>query len=113
MLAKIRAAVLGLMPATVFKISLATSVIVLAASIIYRTATDTLHVNVDKVETTTLTLTGAEDLGGIEAGGYKGVSYSVKNQSTSPAHVFIRIEMRTPGLYEVVDTNEWCEVESA
>lgn len=118
-LAKIKAAVLGLTPATVFKISLATSVIVLAASIIYRTATQSIHVNLDKVETTTVVLNGSQDLGGIEAGGYKGVSYGVKNESTKPAYVFVRIEMGTPRLYEVVgasavgDPDGWCRVVDA
>lgn len=111
---KIRAVVAGLTPATVFKLTLCTSVIVvLAATIIYYTATDSKHVNIDKVETATVVLSGSDNLGGISAGGFKAVSYSITNNSTSPAYVFIRIEMATPGLYEVTGLTDWCEVEAA
>ena len=108
---KIRAGLLGLTPATIFKLTFFTSVVVaVAATIIYHTATDSLHVNVNKVETTTVVLNGSDDIGGIESGGYKAVEWSVKNKSTSPAYVFVRISMATEGLYEVVDTSGWCEL---
>ena len=45
----------------------------------------------------------------IKPEGYKNISYSIKNQSTKPAYVFIRIEMATPRLYEVMDT-DWVEL---
>lgn len=57
-------------------------------------------------------LSGSQDLGGIEARGYLPLSYSIKNQSTKHSYIFIRIQMATPRLYEVVDTG-WCEVEAA
>ena len=108
---KIRAGLLGLTPATIFRYTFFTSVVVaVAATIIYHTATDSLHVNVNKVETTTVVLSGSDDIGGIESGGYKAVEWSVKNESTSPAYVFIRVKMATPGLYEVVDTSGWVEL---
>ena len=116
---KIRAGLLGLTPATIFKLTLCVSIIVLAAGIIYHTATDSLHVNVNKVETTTVVLSGSDDIGGIESGGYKSVLYSVKNESTSPAYVFIRIKEATAGLYEVVSSSSegtpegWVEVGAA
>ena len=89
---KIRAGLLGLTPATIFKYTFFTSVVVaVAATIIYHTATDSLHVNIDKVETTTVVLSGSDDIGGIESGGYKAVEWSVTNRSTKPAYVFIRI----------------------
>ena len=116
---KLRAFIAGLTPATIFKFTLCTSVIIaLAAGIIYYTATDSKHVNIDKVETATVVLTGSDDLGGISAGGYKAVNYSVTNQSTAPAYVFVRIQMATPGLYEVVGSSSaepdgWCWVSSA
>lgn len=110
---KLRAFIAGLTPTAVFKLTLASSVVIaLAATIIWHTATDTLHVNVNKIETATVVLSGSQDLGGIEAGGYLPLSYSIKNQSTKPSYIFIRIQMATPRLYEVVDTG-WCEVEAA
>ena len=100
---KIRAFIAGLTPATIFKYTFFTSVVVaVAATIIYHTATDSLHVNISPVYTATVALSGSQDLGGIESGEYKSVLYSVKNESTSPAYVFIRIQMATGGLYEVV-----------
>ena len=66
--------------------------------------------NIDKVETASILLSGSDDLGGISAGGYASLNYGVKNESTSPAYVFIRIEMATPGLYEVLDCTDWCEL---
>ena len=117
---KIRAGLLGLTPATIFRYIFFTSVVVaVAATIIYHTATDSLHVNVNKVETSRIVLSGSDDIGGIESGGYKAVEWSVKNKSTSPAYVFIRIKEATVGLYEVVDASSegapdgWCEVEAA
>ncbi|MBR1478731.1 MAG: hypothetical protein IJ608_12365, partial [Lachnospiraceae bacterium] len=90
---KLRAFVAGLTPATIFKITLCTSVIIaLAAGIIYYTATDSKHVNIDKVETATVVLSGSDDLGGIGPGEFKAVEWGVTNNSTSPAYVFIRIE---------------------
>ena len=94
---KLRAFIAGLTPATIFKLTLCASVIALAATIIYHTATDSLHVNVNKVETTTVVLNGSDDIGGIESGGYKAVEWSVKNKSSSPAYVFVRIKMVTGG----------------
>ena len=111
---KFRAFIAGLTPSAIFKLTLCTSVIVaLAATIIYYTATDEKHVNIDKVETATVVLTGSDDLGGISADGYKVVSYSVTNQSTAPAYVFVRIEEATAGLYEVTDLDGWVEVKDA
>ena len=108
---KIRAFIAGLTPGMIFRHTFFTSVLIaLAAGIIYHTATDSLHVNVNKVETTTVVLSGSDDIGGIESGGYKAVEWSVKNESTSPAYVFIRIKEATGGLYEVVDTSGWCEL---
>ena len=117
---KIRAGLLGLTPATIFKLTFFTSVVVaVAATIIYHTATDSIHVNVNKVETSSVLLSGADDIGGIESGGYKSVQYSVKNESTSPAYVFVRIKEATAGLYEVVSSSSegapdgWCRVSAA
>ena len=111
---KLRAFIAGLTPAAVFKYTFLTSLVaVFAATIIWHTATDTLHVNINKVETATVVLSGSQDLGGIEAGGYLPLSYSIKNASTKPSYIFIRIQMATPGLYEVVDNEGWCEVEAA
>ena len=109
---KLRAFIAGLTPATIFKYTLVSTVVVaLAAGIIYHTATDEKHVNIDKVETATVVLSGSDDLGGISPNGYKAVEYAITNNSTSSAYVFIRIEMATPDLYEVVDT-DWCELTS-
>ena len=115
---KLRAFIAGLTPATIFKLTLCASIIVLAAGIIYHTATDSKHINIDKVETTTVVLSGSDDLGGIGSGQYKSVQYSVKNESTSSAYVFVRIKEATAGLYEVVGNDGtspdgWCEVEAA
>ena len=108
---KIRAFIAGLTPATIFRFTLATSVVIaLAATIIYYTATDEKHVNIDKVETVSISLDGAENLGGIEDGGFKAVEWGVTNNSTSPAYVFIRIEMTTSNLYEMVGLTDWCEL---
>ena len=77
---KLRAFVAGLMPIAVLRITLITSIIVaLAATIFYRTATKSLHVNINKVDTASIDLNGSLDLGGIEPIGYKDISYSVKN----------------------------------
>ena len=109
---KIRVFIAGLTPVAVFRITLITSIIIaLAAGIIYRTATKSLHVNINKVDTASIDLNGSEDLGGIGSGGFKDIEYSVKNESTKPAYVFIRIEMTTPKLYGVTDT-DWVELES-
>ena len=116
---KLRAFVAGLTPTAIFKYTLATSVIIaLAATIIYHTATDEKHVNIDKVETATVVLSGSDDLGGIGSDQYKAVEYAITNQSTAPAYVFIKIQMTTPGLYEVVgssstELDSWCRVSSA
>ena len=97
--AKLRAFIAGLTPATVFKYTFLTSAIVaLAATIIYRTASESLHVNIDKVDTASIDLTGSENLGGIEPGGYSSLDYSITNQSTKPSYVFIRVtEAEQPG----------------
>ena len=111
---KLRAFLAGLTPAAVFKYTFLTSLVaVFAATIIWHTATDTLHVNINRVETATVVLSGSQDLGGIEAGGYLPLSYSIKNASTKPAYVFVRVEMATPRLYEVVDNEGWSRVTSA
>ncbi len=115
---KFRAFVAGLTPTAVFKISLLCSVIVLAATIIYHTATDSKHVRIDKVETSSVVLSGSDDLGGIGPGEYKGVSYSLTNNSTSPAYVFVKVEENSPGLYEVVGDGSnlpdgWCRLTTA
>ena len=111
MASKFRAFIVGLTPATIFKYTLVSTVVVaLAAGIIYYTATDEKHVNIDKVETATVVLSGSDDLGGISPDGYKAVSYGITNNSTAPAYVFIRIEMTTSNLYEVVDCTDWCEL---
>ena len=100
---KLRAFLAGLTPAAVFKYTFLTSlVVVLAANIIWHTATDTLHVNISPVYTETVVLDGSRDLGGIELGGYAPLNYEIKNASTKPAYVFVRIQMATPGLYEAV-----------
>lgn len=65
---------------------------------------------IDKVETSSVVLSGTDNLGGIGPGEYKGVSYSLTNNSTAPAYVFVKIEMATPGLYEVVGLTDWCEL---
>ena len=87
---KLRAFIAGLTPVAVFRITLITSVIIaLAAGIIYRTATKSLHVNINKVDTASIDLNGSLDLGGIEPIGYKDISYSVKNQSTKPVFLLL------------------------
>ncbi len=112
--AKLRAAVLGLTPTAIFRYTFFSTVfIALAAGIIWHTATQSLHVNINKVDTTTLTLTGASDLGGIGSGEYKGVEWGVTNNLTSPAYVFVRIEMGTEGLYEITDLDGWVRVTAA
>ena len=68
--------------------------------------------NIDKVDTASVDLEGSQDLGGIEPGGYSSFNYSITNQSTKPAYVFVKIQMNTTGLYEVVDT-DWCRVTEA
>ena len=60
---KIRSFIAGLTPAAVFRVSLLGSVIVLAAAIIYHTATQSIHVNINKVDTATVVLTGSDNLG--------------------------------------------------
>ena len=116
---KLRAFIVGLTPATIFKYTFFTSVVVaVAATIICHTATDSKHINIDKIETSSVLLSGSDDIGGIESGGYKSVQYSVRNELTSPAYVFVRIKMTTEGLYEVVSSSSegapdgWCEVEA-
>jgi len=60
--AKLRAFIAGLTPATVFKYTFLSSVIVaLAATILYRTASESLHVNIDKVDTASIDLEGSQD----------------------------------------------------
>ena len=116
---KLRAFIAGLTPATVFRFTLISSVIVaLVATIIYRTASESLHVNIDKVDTASISLAGSENLGGIEPGGYVSVEWGVTNQSTKEAYVFIHIQMNTAGLYEIVGSDGsvpdgWCRVEAA
>ena len=111
---KLRAAVLGLTPAAVFKYTLVGSAIIaLAATIIYHTASQSIHVRIDKVETSCVLLTGASDLGGIGLDGFTPVNYGITNQSTAPAYVFVRIEEATAGLYEVTDLDGWCRVTDA
>ena len=96
---KLRAFLAGLTPAAVFKYTFLTSlVVVLAANIIWHTASDSLHVNISPVYTETVVLDGSCDLGGIELGGYAPLNYELKNASTKPAYVFIRIQMVTPGV---------------
>ena len=112
--AKIRAFIAGLTPSMIFKYTFFSTVLIaLAATIIYHTATDSKHVNINKVDTATVVLTGSDDLGGISAGGFKAVEYSLTNNSTAPAYVFVRIEEATSGLYEVVDTSGWVRVTAA
>ena len=116
--AKVRAFIAGLTPSMIFKYTFFSTVIIaLAAVITYHTATQSIHVNINKVDTATVVLSGSDNLGGIGPGEYKGVSYSLTNNSTSPAYVFIRIEMATPGLYEIVGTESaaidgWCRLTS-
>ena len=84
---KIRAFIVGLTPVALFGITLITSVIIaLAAGIIYRTATKSLHVNINKVDTASIDLNGSSDLGGIEPDRYKNINYSIKIQSTKPVN---------------------------
>ena len=112
--AKLRAFIAGLTPTAIFKYTFTTSVIIaLAAGIIFHTATDSKHVRISPVNTATVVLSGADDLGGIGLGEYKSLSYSVENRSTKPAYVFVRIEEATAGLYEVTDLDGWCEVTTA
>ena len=85
----------------------------MAAGIIWHTATKSLHVNINKVETESILLTGSQDIGGIASGGFVSLNYSVRNDSTSPAYVFVRIEEATAGLYEVVDLDGWVRVTDA
>jgi len=116
---KIRAFIAGHTPAAIFRYTFFSTVLIaLAATIIYHTATQSIHVRIDKVETSSVVLSGSENLGGIGPGEYKGVSYSLTNNSTAPAYVFVKIEMVTPGLYEIVGTDGaaidgWCRVSSA
>lgn len=80
--AKLRAFIAGLTPNIIFRFTLISSVIVaLAATIIYRTASESLHVNIDKVDTASISLSGSQDLGGIEPGGYVPVEWGVTNHS--------------------------------
>ena len=117
--AKLRAFIAGLTPSVIFKYTfLSTVIVALAATIIYHTTTQSIHVNINKVDTATVVLTGASDLGGIGPGEYCSLNYGIKNNSTSPAYVLIRIEMATPELYEVVGTESaaidgWCRVTAA
>ena len=90
--AKLRAAVLGLTPSMIFKYTFFSTVLIaLAATIIYHTASQSIHVRIDKVETSSVVLSGSDNLGGIGSGEYKSFSYTLTNNSTSPAYVFIRI----------------------
>ena len=107
---QIRAVIAGISPLWIFAIVLMTTLVVLAAVIVWHAAHDSKSVNVDKVDTAKITLTGAENLGGIAAGGYKAFDYSVKNESSQKAYVFIRVDMETSGLYELVETDGWCKV---
>lgn len=73
---------------------------------------------IDKVDTATVLLSGSDNLGGIGPGELSSINYGITNQSTSPAYVFIRIEMATPGLYEIVGSGNntpdgWCRVSAA
>ncbi len=116
---KIRAALLGLTPSVIFKYTFfGTVLIALAATIIYHTAKQSIHVRIDKVDTATVVLTGSDNLGGIGSGEYKAVSYSITNNSTAPAYVFVKIEENSPGLYEVVGDGSnppdgWCRLTTA
>ena len=107
---QIRAAIAGISPLWIFVIVSVTTMIAIAAVLSYFTANQKKHVNVDKVDTAKIMLTGADDLGGIAAGGYKAFDYSVKNESSQRAYVFIRVDMETSGLYELVETDGWCKV---
>lgn len=69
--------------------------------------------NIDPVHTATVALSGSDDLGGIGSGEYKAVEWSVTNNSTSPAYLFVKIEMATAGLYEITDLDGWVEVTAA
>lgn len=110
---KVRAFIAGLTPSMIFKYTFFSTVIIaLAATIIYHTATDSKHVNINKVDTATVVLSGSDNLGGIEPGEFVSLNYGIKNNSTAPAYVFVRIE-ETVGLYEVVDTSGWCRVTTA
>ena len=117
--AKVRAFIAGLTPGMIFKYTFFSTVIIaLAAEITYYTATQSIHVRIDKVDTATVVLSGSDNLGGIGPEEYKAMNYSLTNNSTAPAYVFIRIEMVTPGLYEVVGTENaeidgWCRVSAA
>ena len=68
---KVRAFIAGLTPSMIFKYTFFSTVIIALATVItYHTATDSKHVNINKVETSSILLTGADDIGGISAGGY-------------------------------------------
>lgn len=81
-----------------------------------RTAIQFIHVNVSPVNTATEAFSGATDFGEIGSGKYVSLNYGVKNESTKLAYVFIRIEMATPRLYDVVGSSSegvpvgWCRV---
>ena len=62
---KLRVFIVGLIPVAIFRITLiASAIVTLAATIIYRTATKSIHVNINKVNTASIDLNGSEDLGG-------------------------------------------------
>ena len=70
--AKIRAFLTGLTPSMIFKYTFFSTVIIaLAATIIYHTATQSIHVNINKVDTATVVLSGSDNLGGVGPGEYK------------------------------------------
>ena len=67
--AKLRAFIAGLTPSMIFRFTLISSLIVaLAAGILYRTASESLHVNIDKVDTASISLAGSDNLGGDRIG---------------------------------------------
>ncbi len=68
---KIRAFIAGLTPGMIFRYTFFNTVLIaLAATIIYHTATQSIHVRIDKVDTATVVLSGSDNLGGIEPGEY-------------------------------------------
>ena len=50
------------------------------------------------MDTASVDLEGSQNLGGIELGGYSSFNYSITNQSTKPAYVFVRVTEATVGL---------------
>ena len=121
---QVKAAVTGTSPVWIFAFSCLLSIVVFAA-VTYFTAHKGMDVNLDKVDTTDITLAGSNDLGGISSGEKVAFDYTVTNTSSQPAYIFLRIDAnqytdaisgQSKELYELTDLDNtdgsWTKIDS-